>query len=177
MLVITNQSEHHVFIDYNQPISLFVEANGEGELSYQWKISDENGDFVDVLGATSTTFSKPSAELEDHGKMYVCVVADASTSVESNYMITMIDKIPPVMVVQPEDVTINVGETLNLYSEAAGTEPLNPVWKKNGIEIPEATSNLLEISNVQLSDAGQYTCEISNDFGAVISNTITVTVY
>lgn len=175
--MITNQSEHHVFIDYNQPISLFVEANGEGELSYQWKISNENGDFVDVLGATSATFSKPLAELEDHGKMFVCVVTDASTSIESNYMITMIDKIPPVMVVQPEDVTINVGETLDLYSEATGTEPLNPVWKKNGIEIPEATSNLLEISNVQLSDAGQYTCEISNDFGVVTSNTITVTVY
>lgn len=173
--VITNQSDHHVFVDYLSSMSIFVDAEGDGQLTYQWQVETENG-FVDIPGATSNTFSKDVVNRDDNNKVYICQVSDQTGTTQSNYIIVIVDKIPPIIVTQPENVTVNIGETIYLYAEGSGTESLNPVWKKNDVAIEGATSSLLQIDNAQLSDSGHYTCEISNDYGSVITNTVYVTV-
>lgn len=176
-VVITNQSDHHVFVDYHSSMLLFVEASGQGELSYQWKVSNgPYGEFVDVIGATGATYTKSSVEREDNGMVYLCVVSDDNGSVESGYMIIMVDKVPPIMVTQPEDVSVNIGETIYLYAESDGSQPIDPVWKKNGIAIEGATSSLLQIDNASIFDAGEYTCEMSNEWGSVVTRVAIVEV-
>jgi hypothetical protein len=49
-------------------------------------------------------------------------------------------------------------------------------WKKNGVDIPNATLADLTISNVQLSDAASYTVSVTNTEGSVVSNTAILTV-
>jgi hypothetical protein len=176
MPTITSQTEHHYFVDYQQPLSIFVVAEGVGSLSYQWRVLNEEGSFVNIPGATSSVFSKTSAEREDNSVMYYCVVNDTRGSVRSGYIITIVDKVPPIIIVQPEDVTVNVGEMLEICADASGSTPLSPVWKKNGVEIPNETSSCIFIESAQFSDTGSYVCEISNDYGTVTSSTAVVKV-
>jgi len=174
-LVITNQSDHHVFVDYQSAIELFVEASGQGALSYQWKVSGGPYDgFVDILGATGSTYTKSVAERGDNGLVYLCVISDENGSTESMYMVVVVDKMPPVIVTQPEDESVSAGETIYLYAESDGTQPIDPVWKKNGVVIEGATSSLLEIDNALISDVGEYTCEMSNEWGSVVTRIATV---
>ena len=50
-------------------------------------------------------------------------------------------------------------------------------WRKNGVNIPGATSDSLTINNASASDAGSYDFIISNSCGGEISTPFTLTVY
>jgi hypothetical protein len=52
---------------------------------------------------------------------------------------------------------------------AAGTGPLRYQWKLDEVELLSATNSSLTISEVQPSNAGAYTVEVSNSAGAVTS--------
>jgi hypothetical protein len=58
-----------------------------------------------------------------------------------------------------------VGDAAAFSVVASGTPPLNCQWSFNGTNLLDATNSLLVITNVQLSDAGNYTVEVSNAFG------------
>ena len=78
---------------------------------------------------------------------------------------------PPFITLQPEKQKVAVGTDVTLSVEATGTGPLNYQWKKNGRVIPDATSPVLNLTNVQKSDTGSYAVYISNEAGRVKSKT------
>ena len=49
---------------------------------------------------------------------------------------------------------------------AEGTPPLSYQWSFNGTNLLDATNSVLVITNVQLTDAGNYAVEVSNVFGS-----------
>lgn len=51
-----------------------------------------------------------------------------------------------------------------------GTAPLRYAWKRNGVLLPNDTTNAINRVFVSLSDAGTYTCLVSNAAGSVESN-------
>jgi uncharacterized repeat protein (TIGR02543 family) len=65
---------------------------------------------------------------------------------------------------------------------AAGDAPLSYQWKKDGVNLSDgdrisgAATATLTISNAQASDAGSYTCYVSNAAGSVTSDAATLTV-
>ncbi|HTL67012.1 MAG TPA: endo-1,4-beta-xylanase [Lacunisphaera sp.] len=82
----------------------------------------------------------------------------------------------PSITTQPSSQTATVGGNLSFSVTATGTAPLTYQWKLNGADISGATSSSYSISNVQASQAGNYTVTVSNVAGAVTSTTATLTV-
>src|SRR5207249_4944196 len=70
-----------------------------------------------------------------------------------------------------------VGGTATFTVEASGGDPLTYQWYFNGTPITGATDSTLTIPNVQLSDAGQYSVQISNPYGSVTSAFATLDVF
>ena len=61
----------------------------------------------------------------------------------------------------------------------ARSRPWSPIayqWNKNGVSINGASSASLTLTNVQMTDAGDYTVTVSNSSGSVTSNKATLTV-
>ncbi|HBZ67805.1 MAG TPA: hypothetical protein DEO70_13305 [Bacteroidales bacterium] len=66
------------------------------------------------------------------------------------------------------DVTQCVGTTYSVtVTPNSISTGLTYQWKKNTTDIPGAHSNTLTLNNIQLSDAGSYTCLVTNLCGAV----------
>lgn len=68
---------------------------------------------------------------------------------------------PPVSVADGEDALFSVG--------ARGTAPLSFQWLKNGISLAGKTSGTIQLTGVQLLDAGLYQCVVSNVLGMTTS--------
>jgi len=83
----------------------------------------------------------------------------------------------PVVVVQPTNQTAAVGRTVSFWSTVAGTGPLNYQWLFNRTNLYGATSSTLVLGNVQLSQAGVYALQVTNNYGSVLSSNVTLTVF
>src|SRR6185436_15444432 len=83
---------------------------------------------------------------------------------------------PPMITTQPAGVSTVEGNTVVLTAAATGSAPLTFQWSKSGVPIPGATGTTLTLSNVHVSDSGDYAFTASNPVGSVTSNLATVTV-
>ena len=81
----------------------------------------------------------------------------------------------PAIVTSPVDRTVATGKTVVMDVTASG-EMMTHQWKKDGVDIPGATSRILVIRNAQASDAGAYSVTVSNNGGSATSAPGSVTV-
>ncbi len=83
---------------------------------------------------------------------------------------------PPNISVQPEGAEKCVGEN-HTFSLTANGDGLTYQWKKNDLDISGApNSNQFTINSLSISDAGDYTCEITGDCGLLVSDVATLIV-
>jgi glucose/arabinose dehydrogenase len=83
----------------------------------------------------------------------------------------------PRISLQPKSAIASVNETVVFSIIATGNAPLAYQWMKNGLLLPDATSNSLQISNVTLADNGAtFSCIVQNGKGQVESNVVILTV-
>jgi hypothetical protein len=76
--------------------------------------------------------------------------------------------LPPVVVTQPGDVIRAPGQTATFSVTATGTAPLAYRWKKNGVDIPDATGRQYTTPPLAESDDGSLVrCRITNPAGSV----------
>ncbi len=84
---------------------------------------------------------------------------------------------PPVITVQPTNVTVAEGGTAAFNVGLARTFGATFQWKRNGANIPGATSSSYGLSPVALGDNGStFFCAITNGYGWTNSLTATLTV-
>lgn len=83
---------------------------------------------------------------------------------------------PPVVNTQPQSQTVTAGGSVSLTVGADGDAPLTYQWRKEGVEIPGATSNTLAINSARAANAGTYDVLVHNSAGTVTSATATLTV-
>ncbi|MEI6569367.1 MAG: immunoglobulin domain-containing protein, partial [Verrucomicrobiota bacterium] len=82
---------------------------------------------------------------------------------------------------QPQDQTSLVGGTATFGVQATGTAPLSYQWRFNGTElvnggrISGATDSILTFTNIQTTDAGNYTVVVTNAYGSVTSSIAVLT--
>jgi hypothetical protein len=100
------------------------------------------------------------------------VVADAVRLVYSPIQ----EAVPPTILAQPQSQTTTQGANVAFNVEAMGTEPMGYQWRFNAVNIPNATDATINLTNVQPSDAGNYTVVLTNSVGAVTSSVATLTV-
>ncbi|MBL9186577.1 MAG: immunoglobulin domain-containing protein [Opitutaceae bacterium] len=84
--------------------------------------------------------------------------------------------IPPSISVQPQSQAANLGGSVNFSVTASGSGPLAYQWRKNDAAISGATSAVLTLPNIRISDAGGYSVMVSNTVGNVISTSATLSV-
>jgi hypothetical protein len=147
-----------------------VVAAGTAPLAYQWSLGG-----TDLLDATNNVLAITSAQWSDAGS-YAVVVSNAfGIASSSNALLTI--GLPAVIVMQPTNLAVAVGEVAAMGIVAEGTAPLSYQWSLGGTNLVDATNSVLVITNAQLSDAGSYAVEVANAFGSEQSSNATLLVY
>lgn len=143
--------------------------------------TDPRGNTLSVIDGTSNALASsvpvgasPRDLVVDEasGLVYVGNVGDGTVSIVDN----AIAATGPTISVPPQSQTVNSGADVAFSVSAGGTAPLSYQWRKDGINIPGATTSTLPLSNVQTGSAGGYSVVVSNGVGSVTSNVATLTV-
>jgi len=84
--------------------------------------------------------------------------------------------IAPTIIAQPVSQTVNAGQNASFTVTAIGTAPLSYQWRKNGVNIPGATSATLTLNSVGAGNSGSYSVVVSNPYGSATSANATLAV-
>jgi hypothetical protein len=162
-----------------------VGAQGTG-LHYQWM---RNG--REIPGATQLFYTTPALTLADSGAVYtVLVFNNAGVTISQPAVLTVYVPVPPTVLQQPADVTVQAGQIANLCMAFGGAPPFSVqmnrwiagAWTPLGSPVPFTDNNAVCISTppLQLADNGaQFIFFASNAEGGIaeaMTRTVTVTV-
>ena len=76
----------------------------------------------------------------------------------------------PFVLVQPAGQTVPVGSVIAFTVFKAGNAPTTHQWRFNGTNIPGATDSSLNLNNVQVTNAGNYSVALTNAAGFTVSS-------
>jgi hypothetical protein len=83
---------------------------------------------------------------------------------------------PPVITNQPVAQSVAAGSSASFSVGASGPAPMTYIWFDSGAAVPGATSAALNLSNVSVAKAGNYSVVISSSAGSVTSSVVPLTV-
>lgn len=146
-----------------------VTATGSPTLTYQWKKGDTN-----IIGANFATFTINPVSLSNAGD-YNVIVSNPAGSAVSNFA-TLSVGVAPTIITQPSSVNVIINNNTEFNVVASGTEVLTYQWRKNSVDIPNATLSSFPIFNVQAADVANYDVVIRNDYGSLTSTKATLTI-
>ena len=162
-------------------VTLSATADGQQPLAYQWLF---NGAMLsaggNVAGTTSNILSITSVTTNNAGN-YSLVATNSYGAVTSSVAVLSVG-VPPTFATQPADQTILAGSNAVFSAVVSGSSPLVYRWRQNGTNLVNSTSvsgattSTLTLSNAGASAAGNYTLLVTNNFGAALSSTATLTV-
>lgn len=166
---ITQQPSPTLSICQGQPISLTASATGNN-LTYQWR---RNG--VNLAGETSSTLTIGNAPTSASGN-YDVIVSNGCGTVTSSISALNVQA-TTVITTQPLGGFFCEGHgSYSLQVNAEGAA-LTYQWRKNGVNIPGATSATFTLSNLQPSDDGSYDVVVSGTCGTVTSFSANISVF
>src|SRR6266568_1205571 len=141
-------------------------ASGVPPPSFQWFFNGTNL----LANATNNSFTISSAQATNQGAYSVTVNNSAGTSNSLSATLTVLPAVTvPVIVTQPQSLTIRTGSAAQFIVVANGEAPLFYQWRFNGDSRSGATSATYALTNVQTSDAGRYDVIVANSHGDVVS--------
>jgi uncharacterized protein YpmS len=147
-----------------------VTASSGTTLTYQWR---KNGSTI--AGATSSSYTIANAQTTDQGSYSVKVINGGGSVTSSNATLTV--DAPPTITTQPQSQAVSQSQSASFSVAAGGTAPLSYQWNFSGAAVSAATNATLTLSDVQTTQAGNYTVVVSNSWGSVTSAVAALTVY
>jgi hypothetical protein len=150
--------------------SLSVSASGNFPLRYQWYKSLGN-----ILGATNPLLSLTGSQTNDTDNYYVVVSDSYSTATSS--IASVVIYAPGTITSQPSNQIVGFGSVARFISQASAFPLPTFQWQHNGTNLPGATYNSFQISNVQLSDIGTYQLLTDNGFSSTQSLPVTLNIF
>lgn len=114
-----------------------------------------------------TAFDSPNRGLGTHGS------SEAHTL---TFVITGSLNTAPAITVQPQPQTVDIGGTAMFSVTVTGSPTPSLQWRKDGVNLAGQTAATLTLTNVQASNAGDYTVFVSNSEGSVTSDAVALTV-
>ncbi len=163
-------------------ISVEVDTeNTVGAVSYQW-YRRTDGDRQMIAGATSGMLELPSAVVADTGFYSVDVSNQVGTltSCEAQLVVG-----PLLITAQPVSLRVSAGDEACFFAVPEGADPFGFQWYRgsgadrvaiDGAANPSATTFELVILSATSEDTGIYSVDISNDFGVVMSQEVSLEV-
>jgi hypothetical protein len=139
-----------------------VVAGGTPPLHYLWR---KNG--VNVAGANGPTFIIHNVQISD-AVNYQVVITNSYGEVISS-LVSLTVQSPPIIVTQPQGTNVLVGQSASFTVGLMGTQPFRYQWRFNGANISGATNATLTLTNLQVASSGNYSVQVTNLVGSVIS--------
>lgn len=164
-----------------------VQVDGTTPITYQWQYRTSAigawTNVTDQMGAGITTNKlNVPASFDMNGYEFRCVVTNnygSATSTGATLTVTS----APVITAQPTDQTVAVGENAVFTVTVTGSTPLTYQWWWKSGDQPwyknttgGHNTNTLTVSGEARRNGYKYKCEITNEFGTVTSDIVTLTV-
>jgi len=142
-----------------------VTAVGDAPLTYQWR---KNGS--DIADATGSSYTTPPTVATDNNSLFSVVITNAAGSVISNDA-KLIVRTAPTITAPPVNQRVSAGQTATFSVTASGTTPLTYQWRKNRINITNATRRTYTTPPTTIADHGStYSVVVTNSVGSATSN-------
>lgn len=150
-----------ILVPWNYPLSAALGINWEGpemqikwfRFGSPWMSSNPN-----VLTIEKTTFA-------DEGEYYAEVTSGGQTVRTASFRVTVIPPEAP-QEARLSSLTAEVGAMITLAAPDASNTISHFQWKKGGVEIAGATSQLYRIDRATYADAGDYSVVRTNPSGS-----------
>ncbi|MBK9137308.1 MAG: immunoglobulin domain-containing protein [Verrucomicrobia bacterium] len=84
--------------------------------------------------------------------------------------------VPLAITQQPAAATVPAGNSVTLEVAAQGLPRPRYQWRKDGVDLPDATRATLTITNAQAADAGLYSVRVHNGLATLLSDEVRITV-
>jgi hypothetical protein len=131
-------------------------------------------DIRNVSGSTATFVDVASGAGGQIGRAFgfgTNVTTASTVDVGADVLKLVFDPVlvAPMIVEQPQGVTVDVGGTAMFRVSATGTPPLTYQWQFSGGPLAGETNATLVLSNVQAAQAGSYSVVVANGAGSVVS--------
>jgi hypothetical protein len=176
--VITGQPANQT-VNVGQTTTFTVTATGTGPLTYQWSV---NG--TAIGGATSSSYTTPGAASTDSGSVFTVTVTNSSGTVTSTPATltvaagsTTVNPNAPLIITQPANQTVQVGQTATFSVTATGAAPFTYQWYKAGVAIAGASSSTYTTPATATADSGSlFTVTVTDAEGTATSGPATLTV-
>ena len=141
-------------------------VTGLAPLSYQWQM---NG--ADIADATNATLVLPNLGLANAGNYQLVVSNALAVATSVAVPLTVLDSPNLTLLSQPPASQTNyLGSKVILSVSIAGNGPLQYQWRLNGQGIAGATNQDLLFDPILLTNAGNYSVQISNQLHVVIED-------
>jgi autotransporter-associated beta strand protein/YVTN family beta-propeller protein len=101
---------------------------------------------------------------------------DTSNLVVNGSIAVVSTSSPPVIISQPQGLTINQGDPARFSVVAAGARPLAYQWRRSGTNLAAAAATFYAIAAPGTNDSAQYSVVVTNAYGATTSLVATLTV-
>ncbi len=148
-------------------VTFTVVAEGAG-LQYQWR-----KDGADIQYAHDASYTISAADPNDGG-VYDVLVSNPCGSLTSETASLLVDEALSITE-QPIGEVLCEGSGLALTVVVAGAN-VSYQWRKDGEDIPGATSDTYIIGPATLDDSGSYDVVVTNNCGQIVSDAAMVTV-
>ena len=158
-----------------QNVAFSINAGGTLPLSYQWYYNTNTV----LTNATGSTLTLTNVQLSDAGG-YLVIVTNSYGSATSAVAQLTVSILPPSIANDPQDQSALVGQDPSFSVQASGTAPLNYQWyfTTNAVAtaLGDQTNSVLNLTDVQLTDAGGYSVVVANGSGSITSAVAQLTV-
>ncbi|MGD0709619.1 MAG: ice-binding family protein [Bacteroidales bacterium] len=150
-------------------VSFSVSASGLG-LTYQWRKGT-----VNIIGATNDTLTINPVSISDTASNYNVIIT-GTCSKDTSINVSLKVNTAPIITTLPVNQTACVGDSVSFSVVATGTG-LTYQWRKGVVNIIGATSDMLTINPVALTDAAlNYNVVITGSCSSDTSINVSLTV-
>lgn len=148
-----------------QSALLTVSASGADGGSFQWK---KNG--IAITAATGSTLNFPNITSTNAGDYSVDVTFGCGTVSSNSASLTVLSS-------NPNNTSKCAGQNASFSATVdGGSDAISYQWTKNGVNLSGQTSATLNLSNVSVSDIGNYAVNITVGGNDMLSNNASLTV-
>jgi hypothetical protein len=151
-------------VDVSVGVRALLGAGVDGtDLQYQWFKDGEP-----LPGATNRTLNIQIVTFADAGSYRLRISNLVGTLESSDAELRVWPAIA--ILQQPVGARIRIGDSLRLFVQANGPEPLTYQWYRDNTQLAGKTSAELILANAATTDTGNYWVRISGIAGAVVSS-------
>lgn len=170
-IVITNQPSS-VSVGVGDSVTFRVGASGGSTLHYQWYRSGN------AIGSDSSATTWINSQLADSGSTFYVQITDTLSSLQSQTAVLTVTNAGPDIniTVQPQDISVAVGQSATFNVSATGGSPLHYAWTFDGNPVGSDSPTYVR-PNCLLADNGLIArVTVADLSGSVLSNPSTLTV-